>query len=107
MILTVGSVWGAAYELYAHAAVAKGLGLSSETIAALSRGDPDGALEPEERVAQRFTLGLTKEHKVDDETFQAAQAAFTDRGIAEIAMLAGCYHLVSSLLNAFAVPVPA
>ena len=107
VILTVGSVWKADYELYAHAAVAKGLGLSSSTIEALSRGDADEALKPEERIAQRFALKLTKEHKVDGETFQQARSVFQDRGVAEIVILAACYDLVSSLLNAFEIPVPA
>ena len=107
VILTVGSVWQADYELYAHAAVARGLGLSDSTIEALRRGEPEEALTPEERTAQRFALKLTKDHQVDEETFQAASETFKDRGVAEIVILAGCYDIVSSLLNAFEVPAPA
>ena len=78
----------------------------SSTIDALSKGRPDEALRPEERTAQRFTLKLTKQHSVDSETFEEARAVFKDRGIVEIVILAGCYDLVSSLLNAFEIPVP-
>ncbi len=106
VILTVGAVWQAEYELYAHAAVAKGLGFSSSAIEALSKGQPDDALKPEELTAQRFALALTEKHRVDAKTFNDARAAFGDRGIVEIVILAGCYHLVSSLLNAFEVPTP-
>ena len=106
IILTVGAVWQAEYELYAHAAVARGLGFSSSTIDALSKGRPDEALRPEEQTAQRFALKLTKQHSVDSETFEEARAVFKDRGIVEIVILAGCYDLVSSLLNAFEIPVP-
>ena len=106
VILTVGAVWGADYERYAHAAVSRRLGFPSSTIEALSRGEPDAALKPEELTAQRFALALTREHRVDDATFKDAQAAFDDRGVVEIVILAGCYDLVSSLLNAFEIPVP-
>ena len=68
--------------------------------------DYDAALKPEELTAQRFALALTREHRVDDATFKDAQAAFDDRGVVEIVILAGCYDLVSSLLNAFEIPVP-
>ena len=107
VILSVGSVWRADYELYAHAAVARGLGFPASTIEALSKGRPDDGLTPEERSAQSFALKLTSDHRVDTATFEAAQTAFGDRGIVEIVILAGCYDLVSSLLNAFEVPVPA
>ena len=38
VILTVGSVWKAPYELYAHSAVAHTAGLTAEAVAALTRG---------------------------------------------------------------------
>ena len=107
VILSVGSVLKAEYELYAHAAVAKRVGFSDATVDALSQGAPDDALEPEERTAQLFALKLAAEHKVDKETFETARATFKDRGVAEIVFLAGCYNLISSLLNAFKVPAPA
>jgi 4-carboxymuconolactone decarboxylase len=106
VILTVGAVWGCDYERYAHAAVAREAGLSSATIEALSAGRAGEDLKGDEDVAQRFTLALTTERKVNDALFEEARRTFKERGIVDLVILAGCYDLVSSLLNAFEIPKP-
>ncbi len=107
VILTVGAVWNSDYERYAHSAVAEKAGLTQGAIQALCKGEPDAALTPEERVAQRFTSQITNTHQVDDQTYGEAVAAFGTEGVVDMLILAGCYDTVSSLLNAFQVPVPA
>ncbi len=107
VILTVGSVWQAPYELYAHAAVARQAGLSDDAVRALSLGEPADELSGEERVAQLFTRQLAAERRVDDETYRAGESAFGRKGLVDMTMLAGCYHTVCSMLNAFAIPAPA
>ena len=106
VILTVGSVWQSPYELYAHSAVARRAGLSEEAVRALSGGEPADELRHEERVAQRFTRQLAAERRVDEETYGAAEGAFGRKGVLDMVMLAGCYQVVCSILNAFAVPAP-
>ena len=107
VILTVGAVYQSDYERYAHSAVAKKAGLSEDAIRALSQGHEADELTPQERVAQRFTRQLTAEHQVGDPLYQEAVSAFGVPGIVDLVFLAGCYYTVSSLLNAFRVPVPA
>lgn len=106
VILTVGSVWKAPYELYAHSAVARKAGLAAETVAALAHGQPSQELSGEERVAQRFAYELTASRNVGDDLYAAARAAFGEKGVVDMVVLAGCYHTVCSLLNAFDVPAP-
>ena len=106
VILTVGAVWRCDYERYAHAAVAREAGLSPAAIEALVEGETSADLSDEEDVARRFTMAITAEHKVDDTLFEEASCAFQDRGIVDLIILAGCYDLISSLLNAFQVPKP-
>jgi 4-carboxymuconolactone decarboxylase len=106
VILTVGAVWGAQYELYAHTAVARKAGLSDEVIHEVIQGRATGMLTAEEQVAQRFTWQLAASHQVDNAVYAEAIGAFGARGIVDLIVLAGCYHTVSSLLNAFKVPVP-
>jgi 4-carboxymuconolactone decarboxylase len=106
VILSVGAVYQADYERYAHSAVAEKAGLSQDAIRALSQGDEAEDLSPQERVAQRFTKQLTAEHQIDDPLYREAVDAFGVAGIVDIVFLAGCYYVVSSLLNAFRVPVP-
>ncbi len=107
VILSVGSVWQAPYELYAHAAVGAKAGLSAEQIEALAAGRPAETLDERERAAQQFTLQLAARHAVDDQTYAAANAAWGDRGLFEMVVLIGCYLSVCAMLNAFAVPLPA
>ena len=106
VILTVGAVWRCDYERYAHAAVAREAGLSPCAIATLQQGEPAEDLSEEEDVARRFTLSLSSNHAVSDGLFEEARIRFQDRGIVDMIILAGCYDLISSLLNAFKVPVP-
>ena len=106
VILTVGAVYQSDYERYAHSAVAQKAGLSQDAIHALTQGEEADELTPQERVAQRFTKQLTAEHQVADELYQQAVSTFGVTGIVDLIFLAGCYYTVSSLLNAFRVPVP-
>ena len=105
VILTVGSVWNAPYELYAHSAVAQTAGFMTEAIEALAKGDFAPGLTDEERLAQRFTKQFDLEH-VSQELFDKAKAVFGVRGIVDMLFLAGCYDVVCSLLKTFDVPVP-
>ena len=107
VILTVGAVWSSDYERYAHSAVAKKAGLPEDAIQALCKGEPATTLTQEEQLAQRFTRQITDTHKVDDQLYAEAVAAFGAEGIVDLLVLAGCYDTVSALLNAFQVPVPA
>jgi 4-carboxymuconolactone decarboxylase len=106
VILTVGAVWGCDYELYAHEAVAREAGLSSAAIEALSAGRASEHLKGDDDVARRFALALTAEHRVNGALFEEARQAFKERGVLDLIILAGCYDLVSSLLNAFEIPKP-
>jgi len=106
VILTVGSVWKAPYELYAHSAVAAKVGLSAQQIEALAAGrSPDG-LSEDESVAQRFTYQLVSEHAVDGEIYGAAHKVLGDQGLVEMLVLIGCYLSVCALLKAFVIPEP-
>ena len=106
VILTVGCVWQAPYELYAHSAVARRAGLSEDAVRALAGGEPADDLSHEERVAQRFTRQLAAERRIDDDIYRAAEGAFGRKGLVDMVVLAGCYHTVCSMLNAFAIPAP-
>ena len=81
--------------------------MSDADIAALTQGTPAKGLTHEEEVARRFTATLVAKHRIDDALFEEARQIFHDRGLVDLIILAGSYQLVSSLLNAFEVPVPA
>ena len=107
VILTVGAVWRADYEPYAHSAVARTVGLPEDAIRTLAAGGlPDG-LSEREKLAQRYTHQLATEHRVEAALYRDAEQAFGQEGLVNLAVLAGLYHLVSGLLNSFEIPVPA
>ena len=106
VILTIGGMLRADYELYAHAAVARAAGLPEAAIQGLASGGVPDALNPQERLAARFVRELSISHRVDPALYREAEAAFGARGLADIIYLAGCYHTVGGMLNAFAIPVP-
>ena len=106
-ILTVGSVWQADYELYAHAAAARQAGLSEEAITALTSGAPAQDLDDTEAIAQKFAHRLSADHQVPDALYREAEQALGRRSVADMVFLIGIYHSVCALLNAFAVPAPA
>ena len=106
VILTVGAVWKCDYERYAHAAVARKAGFAEEVVNALAEGRDVTDLSATERLAQRVTRHLTAEHQLPAELYLEAVSAFGARGIVDLIFLVGCYDTISSLLNAFQVPVP-
>jgi 4-carboxymuconolactone decarboxylase len=107
VILTVGAVWGAAYELYAHAAVGEKAGLDELAIQALVAGQKPVGLPQEESVAYDFTHRLTATHQIDAELYEQAIVTFGEKGVVDMIYLAGQYMIISGLLNTFGVPAPA
>lgn len=106
IILTVGGVWQAAYELYAHAAVGRKAGLDEQTLATLAAGQTPSTLADDERVAHEFTRHLTAEHRVPEDVYQQALDTFEEAGVVNMIYLAGNYMSTCALLNAFTVPAP-
>lgn len=63
-------------------------------------------LDEDENVARRFITALTAGHEVDDALFETARSTFGEKGVVDLIMLAGCYDIISLLLNAFKIPAP-
>jgi 4-carboxymuconolactone decarboxylase len=106
VILAVGSVWRAPYELYAHSAVARHAGLSEAVIAELVAGSEPTALTDHQRTAHRLARALSTAHHVDGALYDPAAQQFGADGVFDITVLAGIYHTVCGILNAFAIPAP-
>jgi 4-carboxymuconolactone decarboxylase len=106
VILTIGALWQCDYERYAHKAIAHKLGMAPETIDALAEGGEPQGLTEEELLAMQLTKQLATDHKLSDDLFRKAQAAFGNQGIVDLLILTGCYVTVCSMLNSFEVPIP-
>jgi len=106
VILTVGAVWQAPYELYAHRAVGRQTGLSEQAVRILAQGAVPNELTDAEAVAHRVARALSVGHGVDDGLYRQAEAVFGTSGLMDIAVLAGIYHTVCAILTTFAIPAP-
>ncbi|MGE0216319.1 carboxymuconolactone decarboxylase family protein, partial [Mycolicibacterium sp.] len=105
-VLGVGGLWGAEYQIWSHERVARQVGLSEEAIHSLAIGQPAVGLTGNDLVAARFVQELVSTYQVSDEVYHAAEAAFGQQGLVELVNLTSMYLGVSTMLNAFEVPVP-
>jgi 4-carboxymuconolactone decarboxylase len=106
VILAVGAVWHSAYELYAHSAEARTIGLPGQVVQALAAGQMPGELSAAEQAAWRFTRQLTAERQVEQSVYDQAHAALGTQGIADMLLLIGAYQTVCGVLSAFEIPAP-
>ncbi len=106
VILTVGAVWRAEYELYAHSAVARKAGLPDGSIQALANGSLPDDLSDQEKVAHNVARQLLVEHQLDEELYRKAERLFGSSGVLDVVLLTGIYCTVCALLNAFDIPAP-
>src|SRR5262245_45426997 len=72
VVLTVGSEWGAEYELYAHSALAKMAGLPDALIRSVASAQSPVFESEEEAIAHAFTSQLVRKHRVDQNTYADA-----------------------------------
>lgn len=107
VILTVGAVWQSPYELYAHSAVARTVGISEPVIAGLCRGETPAGLAHGQLLAHRFARQLAEQRRVDDELYRKAEEHFGPATLVDLVYLVGLYLLTCALLNAFQIPKPA
>ncbi|WP_422844609.1 carboxymuconolactone decarboxylase family protein [Acidovorax sp. M2(2025)] len=109
VILRVGALCGAAYEVFQHRRVATHEGVSSEKIeAVLSRTDtePDSEIFTRlEMDALRYTDAVVRQVKAPVELFRALEDSLSHKQLVEITTLIGFYMLVSRFLENFEVDI--
>jgi alkylhydroperoxidase family enzyme len=106
VILVVGARFDAAYEIYAHIAVAEREGMSAQRLATLVANLKPGDLTPEESVAFDFAYALVRGGTLPEPLYRLAVETFGQHSTNEMIYLVGLYCLVSTTLNGFNVPVP-
>jgi 4-carboxymuconolactone decarboxylase len=106
VIIAVGAVWAAEYELYAHTALARQAGLSDDAVTTLANGGIPEDLSEDEKIAARVARELSTHHRIDNELYDQAEKAFGRTGLFDIAVLMGQYHTVCTALTLFEVPAP-
>lgn len=105
VILRVGMLSGASYEVHQHKRVARSVGVSEEKIAALEN-EPDSPVFSElERLVLRFTDTVVRDVKAPDELFNRVLEHLNHRQMAELVLTIGFYMMVSRFLENFEVDI--
>jgi 4-carboxymuconolactone decarboxylase len=106
-ILVVGARLGAAYEIYAHEAVARLTHkMSGERLATLIAGDRPHDLSDEEGIAYDVAHALMNGGVLPEPVYRHALDVFGQPGLNELIYLVGHYCFVSITLNGFDIPIP-
>jgi 4-carboxymuconolactone decarboxylase len=106
-ILVTGAHFGAAYEIYAHGAVARTRhGMSERRIATLTAGQRPEDLDDDEAIAFDVVKALLRGGELAAPLYRQALERFGQAGTNELIYLVGHYCFVSMTLNGFAVPAP-
>jgi 4-carboxymuconolactone decarboxylase len=106
VILAVGAIWRAPYELYSHSAAARTAGLSPEQVDTLTAGGMPDQLSTREQCAWRFARQITAERLIEQSLYDQAVELFEAHGIVDMLHLIGAYQFVCALLNTFDIPAP-
>ncbi len=105
-ILTVGSAFGARFELYAHEIMAEAFGLSTAIISTLAAGGKPNSITEQEAIAYDVARSLLSGHIVPDSTYKQAVHLLGKEGAGELIFLIGGYCLIAIVLNGFDMPAP-
>ena len=105
-ILVVGARFDAAYEIYAHIAVAEREGMADERLATLVADLKPVDLAPDESAAFDISYALVRGGVLPEPLYRLGVSTFGQKGMNELIFLVGLYSLVSTTLNGFNVPVP-
>jgi 4-carboxymuconolactone decarboxylase len=106
VVVSVGGVWDADYELYAHKILARNNGLTPEAITALQKGAIPDDLTDREKIAARVAQQLAIGHRIDDALYREAVETFGESGMYDIGAVMGQYLAVSAILTMFMAAVP-
>lgn len=106
MILRVGHLCGAPYEVHHHRRIARETGLGEADIAAaLGAGPQADGLDDAQRLALTMVDELVANKALGAATFERAVAAWGTRMVADMVLLVGFYTMASMFLNSFAVDI--
>jgi 4-carboxymuconolactone decarboxylase len=105
-ILVFGARFDAAYEIYAHVAVAEREGMTAARLATLVADVKPNDLAQDESVAFDLAYKLVRGGTLPEPLYRLAVDTFGQHGTNGLIYLVGLYSLVSTTLNGFNVPVP-
>jgi 4-carboxymuconolactone decarboxylase len=106
-IITVGARWKAEFEWWAHSRMALEHGVAASVIDAIGRDIEPVFDASDERTVYWVASQLARTGSLDEDVVALSRAELGDTATVELVTLCGYYTMVSFVLNAFAVPLPA
>ena len=103
VILATAREIASQYEFTAHARLARELGVSESTIAALSDGSAPAGLSGDEELVVRLAQELLRNRNVSERTFDAVKDRFGVQGTVDLVGTIGHYQLVGNIIAAFGI----
>ena len=105
IILRVGHLCDAPYEIHHHERISREIGMSEALIATPKTGAGAPGLDDTQRLALALTDDLVKDRRASDANLAAALKVFGENGVQEILMLAGCYVIACTFLRTWGVDI--
>jgi alkylhydroperoxidase family enzyme len=99
VILRVGYLSDATYEIHQHLVVARHVGVPADKIAAAKQGPDAKVFSPLERAILRFTDEVVRDVKASDAAYEAVAKYLSHREISELLLTIGFYMMVSRFLE--------
>lgn len=102
VILRVGKLSGASYEIKQHTAVARRVGLSDKKIQAIGEyPETDFVFDDAERDLIAFTDAVVHETTPPEDVFRRVEGRYSRSQLVELVLLIGFYMMVSRVMNTF------
>lgn len=105
-ILTVGAHWRSEFEFWAHARIARDVGLSEELIEEIAGGRLSHDRPPPQLLVHAVARSLLGRGRISDADYARIVELLGEAATVELVTMIGHYCLVSFVLNAFQVPLP-
>lgn len=106
VILIVARWWGQGFEWHVHSKIAADVGVTKETIDAISEGRRPPSMTAEEEIIYEFCNELHVNHAVSDGSYAKMLALFGERGVIDLTGLCGYYGMLAMVMNVARTPVP-
>jgi len=98
-ILRVGHINQARYEWTHHVRIALRVGVREEQIDALPDWNNSGQFNEQERAVLQYTDEVTRNIRVEDDTFAAVRNFLNEEGMVELTTTIGYYGMVCRILE--------
>jgi 4-carboxymuconolactone decarboxylase len=105
--LVVAAVQDSAFEWYAHEALGRHLGLTTDELEGLRAARFDVLADRHERLVAETTHALAVAGDLDDDQYGRAEADLGRPGVFELLTIVGYYEALALQLRVFRVPRPA